>query len=107
MVPKCRTQCTSTYPTRSSPRRVFTGHARYSFQNDLQRICQLGQLAELPEQILHIVLRSSFFISQEIMKKMKGLTEIFQAIMLHLQTAYFLPGSICDLMFLVSLMREI
>jgi len=40
------------------------------------------------------------------MKKIKGLTETFQAIMLHLQTAYFLPKSISDSMLLVSFMRE-
>jgi len=106
-VPKCWTS-TSTYPTRSSLRRVFIGHVKYWFQNDLQGLCQLdhSQLADPLEQTLYIVLRSNFFISWDIMKKIKGLTETFQAIMLHLQTAYFLPKSISDSMLLVSFMRE-
>lgn len=86
---KSWTQRPSTYPIRSSLRRVFIGHAKYSFQNDLQGLCQLGhsQLADLLEQTLYTVLRSNFFISWVVMKKIKGLTETLQAIMLHLQTA--------------------
>lgn len=82
MFPAFWIHCKSKYPTRSILKRSLIGHATFSFQNGLQGLYQLdhSQLADLLEQTLNIALKSNFFISWKIMKKLKWLTAIFQAI---------------------------
>lgn len=59
------TQCKSTYPIMSVPRKGLIDHTIFSFQNGLQGLCQLdhSHLADLLEQTLNIVLKSNFYIS--------------------------------------------